>query len=345
MPVGRVRKFILIVPLLVVVIFILCITLLFGGIWEWAIILFLFDLWLNWNTETFAFHRKKASTFQKGNIRILSYNINRAFNFSVNCGSTHDLIAFIEKQKADIVLLQEYSETVYPEVQKELAQHYPYNLGSELGKRFKSVFSKYPIKEFEQLKVRTNDTFNNLMDSDLNIDVHETNREVLPICSVKVRVADYTLRIYNCHLMSNNLSVAIREKNSKKKSIFKLITSIINRIDYGYAVREQQVDSICHSLSDTAKEAILVCGDFNDIRGSATLKALKRNGLKDAWWDGGCGFGFTYHGLGMKWSLDHIFYSDRTLTLKKIYIPHSNSSDHYPIVADFDFVDSRNPNE
>ena len=79
-------------------------------------------------------------------LRVLTYNINRAHEFSVNKGTTEDLIDFILKQKADLILLQEYNANLYPDVQERLGCEYPYGSGIEKNSRFKSVFSRFPIE-------------------------------------------------------------------------------------------------------------------------------------------------------------------------------------------------------
>ena len=44
--------------------------------------------------------------------------------------------------------------------------------------------------------------------------------EVLPICRMKVKIGEEVVQIFNCHLMSNNYSVVIRNLRKKGKSLY-----------------------------------------------------------------------------------------------------------------------------
>ena len=58
--------------------------------------------------------------------------------------------------------------------------------------------------------------------------------------------------------------------------------------------------------------------------------------LKDAWWEGGNGFGWTYFGWHLRLRLDHILYSDE-LELVDVKVIDSDLSDHKPLMARFKF--------
>lgn len=85
-----------------------------------------------------------------------------------------------------------------------------------------------------------------------------------------------------------------------------------------------------------AIHSLLLVKFMNDVSGSYTICTLQDGlGLKDAWWQGGTGFGFTYHGYGvMRFRLDHILYN-KYLDLQNVSTPHVGYSDHWPVVADF----------
>lgn len=332
---ARLRKYILLVPLIVVLMPMVAIILLIMGLWQWALLLLFIAIWLNWETEVFALNRAKSMVREFGEFRVLTYNVNRAHEISVNKGTTQELISFIEQQEADIVLLQEYNVELYPEVREKLLAHYPYDLGTEKGSRFKSVFSKYPIEGYEQLSINADDHLYELFQHGWYCKSRDGKREVLPICSMVACVGDKRIRVVNCHLMSNNYSVVIRNTRRKRKSLLRAILPIMKRMDYGYAARKLQADIVCQYLENCLEDSVVVCGDFNDISGSSTLRPFYKKGLKDAWWIGGFGLGFTFHGMGLKLKLDHVLYSASSLHLKRVYIPFSDCSDHDPIIADF----------
>ena len=79
---------------------------------------------------------------------------------------------------------------------------------------------------------------------------------------------------------------------------------------------------------------VIIMGDMNDFNCSAPLDTFKGCGLKDAWWEGGNGYGSTYHNGWMRLRIDYIFYSEE-LRLESIKVIDTNLSDHNPLVAGF----------
>lgn len=79
---------------------------------------------------------------------------------------------------------------------------------------------------------------------------------------------------------------------------------------------------------------MIVAGDLNDWNGNYCLKTLMGKDLKDAWAEGGRGFGWTYFGWGLRLRLDHILYSDE-LELVDVKVIDSDLSDHKPLMARF----------
>jgi len=61
---------------------------------------------------------------------------------------------------------------------------------------------------------------------------------------------------------------------------------------------------------------------------------LKDAGLKNAWWEGGFGYGATFKQGWMRLRIDHIYYNDK-LELKNIKVVETELSDHNMLVADF----------
>ena len=61
---------------------------------------------------------------------------------------------------------------------------------------------------------------------------------------------------------------------------------------------------------------------------------LRSCGLKDSWWEGGNGYGATFHDGMMRLRIDHVLHSDK-LKLQNIKVIDTNLSDHNPVVAGF----------
>lgn len=324
------KKLILAVPLLIISLVVASIVLLLLKLWVWAVIVLVVAFIFNWWSESFALHlfEKKTGDYD---LRVLTFNVNRAYEISVNKSSTKELITFILQQDADLILLQEYNAELYPEVQKQLGTKYPYGSGTENTSRFKSVFSRFPIESCEQLMVDSNDPQYELFQNAIYCKKKHDELEVLPICNMKIRVGGRLIQVFNCHLMSNNYSIVIRNLRKKGRSLIYGVLPVLYRIDFGYKVRELQTTIIRKHIDHN--NPVLVCGDFNDVGGSSPLKIMQSYYLSDAWWKGGFGFGFTFHGMGFRFRLDHVLYSSK-LSLVNVLVPHSDVSDHDPIICD-----------
>ena len=80
---------------------------------------------------------------------------------------------------------------------------------------------------------------------------------------------------------------------------------------------------------------LIVMGDMNDVSGSTPINRIKKAGLKDAWWEGGCGYGATFHGKGLRLRIDHILYDYKGLELVGVKVIGNDLSDHNALIARF----------
>jgi endonuclease/exonuclease/phosphatase (EEP) superfamily protein YafD len=78
-------------------------------------------------------------------------------------------------------------------------------------------------------------------------------------------------------------------------------------------------------------------GDMNDFNVSAPMDSLKDAGMKNAWWEGGFGYGATYHEGWLRLRIDHIYYNDK-LRLKDVKVVKTDLSVHNILIADFSVV-------
>lgn len=331
------KKLILVIPVIIVLIGIVAIIFLLLGKWGWCLLFLSFAFWLNWRFEVFAWQLSSKSV-DEGNFKILSFNINRAYDFSINEGSSIELIDVILGQRADIILLQEYNANIYPEIDVRLIDAYPYSASLDETCRFKSVYSRFPIIEIEQLTIDENDKRYGAFQSELYSKHSLGNKEILPISKMAVGINNHIIHIINCHLMSNNYSVEIRNIRQKMIGIYKGFLSILKRMDFGYRCRETQMGIVKGNIEEDIPT--IVCGDFNDIGGSSVVRILKKMGFNDAWWISGLGYGCTFHGMWLRFRLDHICYSGNSLKALSAKVVKTKVSDHYPLVTDFIFLDN-----
>ena len=64
------------------------------------------------------------------------------------------------------------------------------------------------------------------------------------------------------------------------------------------------------------------------------MDSLNDAGMKNAWWEGGFGYGTTYHKGWLRLRIDHIYYNEK-LMLKNVKVVDTNLSDHNILIADF----------
>lgn len=151
------------------------------------------------------------------------------------------------------------------------------------------------------------------IDSIASIDTYTSSGKRAKNNIVHVFTPKGTLAIVGCHLSSSrkDFRQGCRNRAMEADSIFK---------------------RIC-----TENNPVVVMGDLNDISGSYAVERIKEVGLKDAWWEGGLGYGSTFHNKWLRLRLDHILYKDSKLDLQYVKVIDSDLSDHNALVAGFTF--------
>lgn len=148
-----------------------------------------------------------------------------------------------------------------------------------------------------------------------------------------IAVSGDSVQVFGSHLASNrydsNSIEQVEESNDDKRLLYEMYYD-------AQTVRSFQV----HWLKKSIKEAafsIIVMGDMNDFNCSAPLDTLTLCGLKDSWWEGGNGYGATFHDGWLRLRIDHILHSKK-LKLERIKVIETNLSDHNPVVAGFSLI-------
>ena len=135
-----------------------------------------------------------------------------------------------------------------------------------------------------------------------------------------------TVRIYNCHFESYNISLSnlVKKAGAVEETERKMRRSITER--------PKQVAEVMRGV-DSAPVQSLVLGDFNDNPLSYTYFRLLR-GRHDSFTKAGRGFGATYRTLWPLLRIDYILYPPG-LQAVTYTVPHVDYSDHYPIIATY----------
>ena len=142
-----------------------------------------------------------------------------------------------------------------------------------------------------------------------------------------IRVASDSVQILGVHMASNHYDGIAFEKE------FQSDTTSYEKYKYAQESRSFQAHWTKKAILES-KHPVIVMGDMNDFNSSPPLDTLMSCGLKDSWWEGGNGYGSTYHDCWMLLRIDHILYS-KELKLKSVKVKDTDLSGHNPVVAGF----------
>ena len=218
----------------------------------------------------------------------------------------------ILKEDADFVLLNEFNQDSCKVVDSLLRVRYHYTEESRSHKKCGDIFySKYAIFNSGRIKAP---------------------EKGIPyqVFKATITVGRDSVQIFGVHLMSNQYDGSnLRKKNDLENNCNLSLT----KYDVGQEKRCLQAEWTGVEVL-TSKHPVIVMGDMNDFNQSKPLNILTSYGLRDSWWEGGNGYGCTYHNGWLRLRIDHILHSDK-LKLQNIKVIDTNLSDHNPVIAGF----------
>lgn len=224
-----------------------------------------------------------------------------------------NIVNEIVKQDADIVLINEFNWNIAAQLHSQLKEKYPYvteEYRNVLGENI--LYSRYPIDSCQRL---------------------ETPIQHSHVYEFRLEVDKKTIRIVGCHLFSSNDIDKTHRYTLKNKHDILDLPDYYANYKKAMEIRTRQAELIRDCILSEDLPTI-VMGDMNDFSGTSPLNTLQKVGLKDAWWEGGNGFGITFHEDWMHFRLDHILY-DANWKLSSVKVVQSDLSDHKPLVAEF----------
>lgn len=146
----------------------------------------------------------------------------------------------------------------------------------------------------------------------------------------KLSVEEDSMVILGCHLSGNNLEgqIEIDDADSLHR-----VRTFWNYYRNAQEKRKRKARFLKRTILESTLP-IIVMGDMNDFNASAPMDSLKDAGMKNAWWEGGLGYGVTYHEGWLRLRIDHIYYNDK-LRLENVKVVKTDLSDHNILIADF----------
>lgn len=242
----------------------------------------------------------------------------KVMTWNVHCSNGAD----VERQKkiadliirvnADFVLLNEFNQDSCLVIDSLLKVKYPFT------EEHRSHTLSGDI--FYSKRVMSNSSHVHLFDGIIDTQ----------IIKATIAIGRDSVQIFGVHLASNHYNDSTYEDSC----------DIVKNLKSAYARYKKSQTSRFHQVNLTKKEVlksthpVLVMGDMNDFSFSAPLDTFSTCGLKNAWWEGGNGYGCTFHDGWMRLRIDHILYSPK-LKLCGIKVIETDLSDHNPMVAEF----------
>lgn len=255
---------------------------------------------------------------KEAGLKVISYNVGL---FTHASGDKQDRLvladtvcAYLRKANADIICLQEFY----------LPSSVP--LEDYLHRQFPGYFLEYYVYTGKSGHAG-NVTLSRLPVSARGKDVFEKSTNLA--LWTDIRLKESTLRIYNCHFESYNISLPALVKGIGDDALMEETGIKMRR---SIKERPGQVAEVLREM-DAAPVRSVVLGDFNDNPLSYTYFRLVR-GRKDSFVKAGKGFGATYSSLWPLLRIDYILYPPE-LEAVSYQVERVRYSDHYPIVATY----------
>lgn len=300
----------LLLPWIVIVLVIAAIILSFWKKWRIVVFLFVLAIVVNLWSECIPFRISPLCEKTSSRcIRVLTFNIKDSKERKGD--KAEKLANLIGKKSLDIVYISELNKYNKRLLDTLLAKDYPYTLYNSLH----GFYSKYPLSE--------------------RIALDEDNIKKGRIIKCVVVKETDTIALYGCHLASNNYSVDSKYITPDSIKSHSTLLQYAKDIKLAYNKRIKEAEVLTRDVSQMNKP-IIVLGDMNDVGGSKTIRQIEDRGLKDAWWEGGFGYGATIH-KPLPYRIDHILYSNQ-LKLNRVKVVSSEGlSDHDAVFAEFSY--------
>ena len=274
---------------------------------------------------------------------VLTYNVNALDTLTFTEQRQQEFLELIKAEHPDILCLQELSPACYEKVKARLDSIYGHPDFSCLSGTLNNfrLYSRFPMRNLKdyqcQGEIKTDD-----MDS-LSLVDYKNRFIVMPLRSAEFEVEPGRwVTVFSGHLRSSAYSTARRSMDRKSSWMGGLPLYWCN-YKIGKRIRDFEARNVRRFVDEARANGntVIMAGDLNDWCGSDCLETLMGNDLKDAWWEGGRGFGWTYFGWHLRLRIDHILYSDE-LQLTDVKVVDSDLSDHKPLKATFSWKEQNN---
>lgn len=243
--------------------------------------------------------------------------------------------SLIKAEDPDFVFLTEYQDTCSLVLDSLLRTRYKFcqrGIGT-YNNRTECVYSHWQIDTITGIQIDTESgRAKQYLEAAPSIGKHIAHSAIL---RCNLTNDNNCITLYACHLASNNYLNEVDSMQYNLHSSLKGLEQRWRAYKNGSFLRELDTEAICNDISKSGCP-VIVMGDMNDISSSSSLDLLENKGLKDAWWQGGFGYGSTFRDGWFRLRIDHILYNNQ-LKMTDVKVIDADVSDHRPIVASFKF--------
>jgi len=260
------------------------------------------------------FSLKSTGNIAKSDISVLSYNVRYFRHNSSYAKFSKETLSWVAGDTSSIKCIQEFYASRSDPNWKSIKQieekgYYSFVFASKGGAvdniKGLAIFSRFEILD-SGFVWKNYDSINAGIFAD-------------------VQVGGDTLRIYNVHLQSMELTTtSFRTTKRLDQKAKKFLMSLKD----GAQKRAAQIDKIIEHCGSSPYPYI-ICGDFNDTPYSYNYFKLKRYFL-NAFEEAGNGFGFSFNGILFFLRIDHQFYLDGVEAVDYSVDRSIKISDHFP---------------
>lgn len=239
----------------------------------------------------------------------------RLMTWNVHCsGGTEEarqkkIAELIMNEDADFVLLSEYNQDSCRVIDSLLKTRYRYTEEYQSHKYCGDIFYS-----------------KRMLSNSGHVHIPIQGKGIQTIMAT-LKVSRDSIQIFGVHMASNRFDESTNENNLFNGS------SPFVRYKNTQKLRNFQAYWTKESVLKSS-HPVIVMGDMNDFNSSPPLDTLTSCGLKDSWWEGGNGYGSTFHSGWMRLRIDHILHS-KELKLERVKVIDTDLSDHNPVVAGF----------
>ena len=251
-------------------------------------------------------------------VRFPDYPGNRALEYMIN--SDADIICLAEMRNFSLKEMHNASEAL----RDSLFNAYPYRDGSNWTDI--KILSKYPVECIWPPEMKS--------------------YRRIPYNFFKINFPDNrTLTIGMVHLYSYDLTeeerqvvTEINSMETAKTSVKEFKGSILSKMRKAFRNRAEEAKELRNYINTFPEnEPLIVCGDFNDVPASWTYNLLRGDDMRDAYSETNIGPAFTYNLHRFYFHIDQMLYRGALKALD-LNVGKINSSDHYPLIGEFEFT-------